>query len=164
MILFLKRVKRTFANRVFILNWIVKYVFSQNARFPHSVHYTSLVKGGENIEFNKNDQSIIYSFAVSGGCYFMIGEGSKLIIGDGTIWAWNLNLQTANHDLKDRSKYNAKDIIIGKNCWIGGNVSIIAGAKLGDNVVVGANSVVNKEFPSNVVIAGCPAKIIKYLD
>ncbi|MEQ1734610.1 MAG: hypothetical protein ABL940_13115 [Bacteroidia bacterium] len=37
------------------------------------------------------------------------------------------------------------------------------GVTLGNNVTVGANSVVTKSFPSNVVIAGCPAKIIKYI-
>ena len=50
---------------------------------------------------------------------------------------------------------------------IGDNVIIYAGAVLcgkiniGNNVVIGANSFVNKSFPDNVVIAGCPARIIK---
>jgi len=50
---------------------------------------------------------------------------------------------------------------------IGNNVIIFAGAKLigdiiiGDNVIIGANSVVNKSFPSNCVIGGVPAKLLK---
>ena len=52
--------------------------------------------------------------------------------------------------------------IIGDNCIISSGAKIIGGITLGDNVVVGANAVVTKSFPSNTVIAGVPAKIISY--
>jgi maltose O-acetyltransferase len=55
-------------------------------------------------------------------------------------------------------------ITIGNNVWISANATICPGITLGDNVVVGAGAVVNKSFPSNVVIAGVPAKIIRYLE
>jgi len=57
----------------------------------------------------------------------------------------------------------AKPISIGNNCWIGGNVSINPGVKLGDNVVVGSGSVVTKSFGDNVVIGGNPARVLKQL-
>lgn len=50
---------------------------------------------------------------------------------------------------------------IGNGVWIGPGARIIGNIKIGNNVVVGTNSVVNKSFPSNVTIAGIPAKIIK---
>ncbi|MBK9400940.1 MAG: hypothetical protein IPN36_08800 [Bacteroidetes bacterium] len=50
---------------------------------------------------------------------------------------------------------------IGRKCWLGNGVVITAGVTLGDNVVVGANAVVTKSFPSNVVIGGVPARILK---
>ena len=53
---------------------------------------------------------------------------------------------------------------IGKNCFIGANSIILMGAQLGDNVIVGAGSVVHGIIPDNVVIAGNPAKIICTLD
>jgi serine O-acetyltransferase len=51
---------------------------------------------------------------------------------------------------------------IGNNCYIGPGAKIFGDIVIGDNVSIGANSVVNKSFPDNVVIAGVPAKIIKY--
>jgi acetyltransferase-like isoleucine patch superfamily enzyme len=148
---------------LFCLNWWYQRVWRINAEVPFSVHYTTLVSGANNIIIENDSASVLKSFAVSGGCYFGIADGSTLTIGEDTIWAWNLSVQTANHDLIDRNKYVTADIRIGKNCWIGGNVSILPGVELGDHVTVGANSVVTKSFPSHVVIAGCPAKIIREL-
>lgn len=50
---------------------------------------------------------------------------------------------------------------IGENCFIGCNVLILKGSKIGNNCVVGAGAVVSGSFEDNCVIAGNPAKIIK---
>ncbi|MFA5529657.1 MAG: hypothetical protein WDA11_03220, partial [Thiohalomonadaceae bacterium] len=53
---------------------------------------------------------------------------------------------------------------------VGSNVTIYPGAKIicngpvGDNVIVGANAVVTKPFPENVVLAGVPARVIRQID
>lgn len=44
-----------------------------------------------------------------------------------------------------------KPIKVGNNVWIGGNVAVLPGVTIGDNVVIGAGSIVNKDIPSNVV-------------
>ena len=54
-----------------------------------------------------------------------------------------------------------EDTYIGDDCVIGIGAIILAGVKIGNNVVVGAGSVVTKDVPSNVIIAGNPARIIK---
>ena len=54
-------------------------------------------------------------------------------------------------------------IRIGKNVWIGNNVTILKNTFIGDNSVVAAGAVVSGVFPSDVVIGGIPAKIIKYI-
>ena len=52
-------------------------------------------------------------------------------------------------------------VIIGENCWIGRNVSIMKGVTIGDNSVIAANSVVTKSVPANCIAAGNPAKVVK---
>ncbi|WP_455645908.1 sugar O-acetyltransferase [Methanosphaera sp.] len=50
---------------------------------------------------------------------------------------------------------------IGKRCWIGANTIILPGVTIGDNVVIGAGSIVTKDVPSNKIVAGSPARIIR---
>lgn len=54
-----------------------------------------------------------------------------------------------------------KSVHIGKKCFIGVNAIIMPGIKIGDSVVVGSGAVVTKDVPSNCIVAGNPAKIIK---
>jgi acetyltransferase-like isoleucine patch superfamily enzyme len=144
-----------------LLNFIYQRIFGINKSVPFSVYFTSSIYGFENIILPENDESIKISFTVSGGCFITVFKGTSLEIGENTIWAFNVCIQTGNHDLYDRTIYHTKSVKIGKNCWIGNGVTILAGVELGDNVTIGANSVVTKSFPSNVVIGGVPAKILK---
>lgn len=101
-----------------------------------------------------------------------VGCAEHLTIGSGTMCASKVFITDHYHG--DISKndigvppgkrpIHSKPVSIGRNVWIGDNVSIMPGVTLGDNVIVGANAVVTHNFPANVVIAGCPAKIIKQL-
>ena len=53
-------------------------------------------------------------------------------------------------------------VSVGDNCYIGLNAKILGPVNIGNNVTIGANSVVTKDIIDNVVVAGCPAKIINY--
>jgi acetyltransferase-like isoleucine patch superfamily enzyme len=102
---------------------------------------------------------------VSGGCYIQATHGVD--IGVNTIWSFNVTMVTSDHDLNDFRIENSEKsgpISIGDNCWIGAGSVILPNIKLGPKTIVGANSVVTNSFSSgNVVIAGCPAKIIRKL-
>ncbi|MBK9320735.1 MAG: acyltransferase [Bacteroidetes bacterium] len=142
-----------------ILNWIVQRIFRINASVPFSVHYTNKIQGFERIQIG--DDKVRTNFAVSGGTFITVFEGTQLKIGAGTIWAYNVCIQTGNHKFNSLDEYEVASITIGENCWLGNGVVLLAGVTLGSNVVVGANAVVTKSFPSDVVIAGVPAKIIR---
>lgn len=101
-----------------------------------------------------------------------VGCAESITIGSGTMCASKVFITDHYHgDISQNDigvppgnrPIHSKPISIGRNVWIGDNVSIMPGVTLGDNVIVGANAVVTHSFPANVVIAGCPAKIIKNL-
>ena len=94
-------------------------------------------------------------------------DGNKVKFGDNVFIGPNCGFYTAGHpaDAERRNKglEYAKPITVGNNVWFGGNVCVLPGVTIGDNVVIGAGSVVNKDIPSNVLAAGNPCKVIKKL-
>ncbi|HFN2323436.1 TPA: chorismate mutase [Enterococcus faecium] len=106
------------------------------------------------------------NFYANFNCTFL--DVSTIEIGDNCMFAPNVQLYTATHPLHPVKRNSgleyAKPIKIGNNVWLGGRVIVTPGVTLGDNVVVGAGSVVTKSFPDNVVIAGNPARIIKTVE
>ena len=59
---------------------------------------------------------------------------------------------------------NHGDIVVGNDVWIGGNVTILPGITIGNNVVVAAGAVVTKDVPDNCVVGGVPARILKNIE
>lgn len=49
----------------------------------------------------------------------------------------------------------------GRNCWLGAGVIVLPGVTIGDNVVIGAGSVVTKDIPDNVIAVGNPCKVLR---
>ena len=99
------------------------------------------------------------------GCYTIFNCGTDLYVGKDVLMAGFCYLQTSNHNtLKDKKiksqGYTHKPINIGNDCWLGGGCFILPGVTLGDGVVVGANSIVNKDIQSYSIVAGNPAKTI----
>ena len=56
------------------------------------------------------------------------------------------------------------EVHIGKNCWLGSGVVVLPGVTIGDNVVVGAGSIVTKDLPSNVVAVGNPCRVLREMN
>lgn len=92
-------------------------------------------------------------------------NGNSVNIGEGCAIAPYTRI-VPNHKYKDGKIGNTVSLStsIGNNVWIGAGVTIIIGANIGDNCIIGANSVVTKDIPSNTVYAGTPAKFIKTFD
>jgi acetyltransferase-like isoleucine patch superfamily enzyme len=74
-------------------------------------------------------------------------------------------LVTENHPLdpKDRHSLICNPILLKRNAWIGAGAIVLPGVTVGENSVVAAGSVVSKDVPDNVVVAGIPAKVIRLL-
>jgi acetyltransferase-like isoleucine patch superfamily enzyme len=54
-----------------------------------------------------------------------------------------------------------RDVEVGSNVWIGYGACILRGVRVGDNSIVGTNSVVTRDVPANAVVAGIPARVIR---
>lgn len=117
---------------------------------------------GGKIEIGENcgiSGSTIYAWdSIKIGAYTRVGANCKIIDNDFHPVEMEYRHKALNKEYARRAP-----IVIGKDCFIGMNSIILKGTTLGNNVIVGAGSVVHGTFPDNCIIAGNPAKIVKYL-
>lgn len=111
---------------------------------------------GTHIEAGKN-------FYANYNCTIL--DVAKVKIGDNCQMAPNVAIYTAGHPIHPMSRSSmyeyGKEVTIGDNVWIGGNVVVCPGVHIGDNVVIGAGSVVTKDIPDWSVAAGNPCRVLK---
>ena len=118
--------------------------------------------------FNNIGSCIKIGNNVGMGEYCYLGGAGGLEIGDDCIIGQYLSCHPENHNfdgegLIRHQGISRKGIKIGKNCWIGAKVTILDGVQIGNNCVIAAGAVVNKSMPSNTVIGGVPARVIRYI-
>lgn len=123
--------------------------------FHHS--YQPFIQIGNNVSFG-ND------------CH--IGCVNEIIISDGVLLGSHILINDHSHGQTEfisdqrpavRELVSKGPIHIGKNVWICDGVCVLPGVTIGENSIIGANAVVTKNVPANCVVAGNPAKVIKYL-
>lgn len=121
------------------------------------------------------DQSFNPSILIGNNCkfgeYFHISSCKRITIGDGLLTGRFVLITDNSHgslSIADstvppiqRRLESKGEIVIGNNVWLGDKVTVLAGVHIGDNVIIGANSVVTKDIPSNSMAAGIPAKVLK---
>ncbi len=92
-------------------------------------------------------------------------DDGHIYIGDKVMFGPNVMIATAGHpinpELRERGLQFNKDVYIGENTWIGGNVVILPGVHIGRNTVIGAGSVVTKDIPNNVIAVGNPCIVLR---
>lgn len=95
-------------------------------------------------------------------------DDTHIYVGDNTLFGPNVILAATGHpidpDLRRQGYQFSVPIHIGKNCWIGGGAIILPGVTIGDNVVVGAGSVVTKDLPDNVIAVGNPCRVLRKIN
>ncbi|MDD4227501.1 MAG: DapH/DapD/GlmU-related protein [Mariniphaga sp.] len=84
-------------------------------------------------------------------------------IEDDVLIGPKVSLITESHPLNPsgRKALMVKPIVIKRNAWIGAGATILPGVIVGENAVVAAGAVVNKDVPNNTVVGGVPANVIK---
>ena len=111
---------------------------------------------GFNIEVGKN-------FYANYNCTIL--DVGKVTIGDNCMFAPNVAIYTAGHPIHPDSRNSMYEygiqVSIGDNCWLGGNTIVCPGVKIGNNVVIGAGSVVTKDIPDWSIAAGNPCRVIR---
>lgn len=111
---------------------------------------------GKNIEVGKN-------FFANYNCTLL--DVAKIKIGDNCQFAPNVAIYTAGHPVHPVTRNTlyeyGKEVTIGDNVWLGGNTVVCPGVHIGNNVVIGAGSVVTKDIPDWSIAAGNPCRVIR---
>ncbi len=143
----------------YLTDFFFRRILRQNAKVAWAVHHTSTIHCPDKITRGVG----VYP-GDSPGVYINAYNGVS--IGDFSNIGPNVGLVSANHDFINNEQHVAQPpIAIGRFCWIGMGAVILPGVSLGDFTVVGAGAIVTRSFPDGYcVIAGNPAKIIKYLN
>ncbi|WP_192349676.1 sugar O-acetyltransferase [Algoriphagus sp. Y33] len=119
---------------------------------PFYCDYGSNIEVGDDVFFNFN-------------CVVL--DVCKVTLGDRVLVGPNVQFYPATHPLDPIPRGQlweyGKPIAIGSDVWIGGSAVICPGVSIGERTVIAAGAVVTKNFPSDVVVAGNPAKVIKHL-
>ena len=134
---------------------IIKDILGKTGKFiniepPFYCDYGYNIEIGENFFANYN---------------FTVLDVGKVKIGENVQIAPNVSIYTAGHPLHPDSRNSGYeygiDITIGDNVWIGGNTCIMPGVTVGNNVVIGAGSVVTKDLPDDVIAVGNPCRVVR---
>lgn len=141
-----------------ILNKLIGYVASSAEISGDSYFTGNKIHIGENVFINKFCRF-----------YSHCNEGSEIFIGDNVAIAMGVTFTTHTHQIGSSRRRAPRDtifkpIVIEDGCWIGANVTILPGVRIGKGTVVGAGSIVVHNLDENSVYVGNPARKIKQLD
>lgn len=97
-------------------------------------------------------------------CSFL--DMGTITIEDNVLVGPKVNLLTEEHPLSpaERKALMVKPVVIKRGAWIGAAATILPGVTVGENSIVAAGAVVNKDVPDNTIVGGIPAKILKSIE
>lgn len=166
---------------------IITFFLNSSARI---IRFPIDIRGKKGIDFGKNlttgyhcriesyscngQKSLFFGNNVQINDFVHIAALEKVKIGNNVLIAGKVFITDLEHGsyigneydsnpcsiVKDR-QLSSKAVIIEDNVWIGEHVSVLPGVTIGENSIIGANSVVTKSIPPNSIAVGCPARVIK---
>jgi acetyltransferase-like isoleucine patch superfamily enzyme len=93
--------------------------------------------------------------------YQRVRIGEQCVIADRAMFIdFDHSVAEVEKPVREQGIY-MRDVDVGSNVWIGYGACILRGVRVGDNSIVGTNSVVTKDVPANAVVAGIPARVIR---
>lgn len=128
---------------------------------------------GDNVWIGKtfscdNGKNIFIGDNFTGNFNLTILDVKEVYIGDNVMIGPNTLITTVGHPLTPKGRRDhlaqASEINIGDDVWLGGNVTVLPGVTIGNNVVVGAGAVVTKDIPDDSLALGVPAKVVRKLE
>lgn len=140
----------------------------------------SFKEHGKKISINKNCTFIgIKNISLGNKVIFgqndlFITTRANIVVGDNVMFGPNVVVITGDHridlvdkpmidvDEKKKLSCNDQNVVFKGDNWIGANATILKGVTVNEGAVIAAGSVVTKDVPSFSVVAGVPAKVIKY--
>ncbi len=112
-----------------------------------------------------------YGFHISVGDHFFANyncimlDAADITFGDYVFIAPNCVFTTAGHAIDEEQRNRGLEIAlpisVGNSVWFGANVTVLPGVTVGDNVIVGAGSVVTGDIPSGVIAVGSPCRVLR---
>ena len=94
----------------------------------------------------------------------MVSAKAEISIGSETLLGWGVRiLDSDQHDLDQDHRERTEPVQIGERVWIGADSMVLRGVTIGDDVVIGARSLVTSDIPSGVLALGVPAKPVRGL-
>lgn len=150
----------------FAIEWHQNRIY-KNYREKYSLHSKFRFNGKDILLYGEGD--IIFGANSYVGDYstWQAADGFKIVVGEYCQISHNVRCYTesmkADHDFSMHPiPIKRGDVIISDYVWIGANVFINPGVKIGRNSVIGANSVVTKDVLENSIVGGVPARLIRY--
>ena len=96
--------------------------------------------------------------------YQHVKIGAECVIADRTMFIdFDHGVVETERPIRHQGIY-MEDVNVGSNVWIGYGACILRGVSVGDNSIIGANSVVTKDVPANAVVGGVPARVLRMRD
>lgn len=144
------------------MNRLQRYYYKLVYRFSNRTRVNIAKKLG--VKFTGDDDWVILTdpislfgtepYLITVGSHVEFTLGVRLITHDGAVFCFRNNKEFRNVDF-------FRPIIIGNNCFFGNYAIVLPGVTIGDNCIIAAGAVVTKDVPSNSVVGGVPARVIK---
>lgn len=135
----------------------------------HPIHCKSIEDAHECLEGQGHEGIRVGADVRFNDCVFLqCGGESELIIQDEVTISIGAQIMTGQYPVgpkgHDRSVHKYETVVLEKGAWIGANAVVLPGVRIGAGSIVAAGSVVNRDVPAGVIVAGSPAKLVRRHD